>query len=82
MEQMDWREQAADARAAKDIAALKALGASIDAKRAAMHEGLGKSLGSTGNYEAACVLVRKLRFLDKLGEELLDAVHGIEDAAR
>ena len=82
MEQMDWREQAADARAARDAGALKALRASIDARRAAMHADLGKSLGSTGNYEAACMLVRKLRFLDKLGEEVLDALHAIEDAAR
>jgi molecular chaperone HscB len=82
MEQMDWREQAADARAAKDVAALAELRRTIDARRAAMHGDLGKSLGSGGNYEAACVLVRKLRFLDKLGEEVQDALHLIEDASR
>jgi molecular chaperone HscB len=82
MEQMDWREQAADARVAKDIASLSALRESIDTRRKAMHSDLGKSLGSSGNYEAACVLVRKLRFLDKLAEEVQDALHSIEDAAR
>jgi molecular chaperone HscB len=82
MEQMEWREQAADARAAKDVAALGELRARIEARRAAMQAGLEKSLGDAGNYEAACVLVRKLRFLDKIGEEVLDALHMIEDAAR
>ena len=53
MEQMEWREQAADARAAKDVASLKSLHASIAIQRAAMHADLAKSLGSTGNYEAA-----------------------------
>ena len=82
MEQMDWREQAADARASKDVAALADLRRTIDAQRARMHADLEKSLGSGGNYEAACVLVRKLRFLDKLAEEVQGSLHSIEDAAR
>jgi molecular chaperone HscB len=82
MEQMEWREQSADARAARDTVALEALRNAIEARRAAMHVGLERSLGSSGNYEAACVLVRKLRFLDKIAEEVRDALHYIEDAAR
>jgi molecular chaperone HscB len=82
MQQMDWREQAADARAARDVGTLSDLRQAIDSRRAAMHAELAKSLGSSGNYEAACVLVRKLRFLEKLADEVQDSLHAIEDAAR
>ena len=72
MQQMEWREAVADARSERDADALASLGAEIEAARGEMLELLGRSL-EAANYDAACSLVRKLRFLEKLDEEIHDA---------
>jgi molecular chaperone HscB len=76
MQQMEWREAAADARKARDAAALRKLHVDIEGQHAAMLDLLGRALDGDANYDAGCSLVRKLRFLEKLEEEIDDALEG------
>jgi molecular chaperone HscB len=73
MQQMEWRETVADARASHDAAALDALKVELAQSRDEMHQLLGRALDES-NYDAGCSLVRKLRFLEKLEEEIDDAL--------
>jgi molecular chaperone HscB len=73
MQQMEWREAAAEARAERDLEALARLRAELDAARGEMLESLGRALDAA-NYDAGCSLVRKLRFLEKLDEEIDEAL--------
>jgi molecular chaperone HscB len=74
MQQMEWREGVAEARAARDAEALASLRADIAATRAEMLEMLGRALDAS-HYDAGCSLVRKLRFLEKLDDEIDDALN-------
>ena len=80
MQQMEWREGAAEARAAADVAALEALRAELGAARQDMLALLARALDSDANYDAGCSLVRKLRFLEKLDQEVGDALEAVEEA--
>ena len=70
MQQMEWREAVAEARARKDAARLSSLRKDIAAERAEMLRQLERAIDRDANYDAGCSLVRKLRFLDKLDEEI------------
>ncbi len=74
MQQMEWREAVAEARRARDGEALERLRAEIVAARAEMLGLLERALDAP-HYDAACSLVRKLRFLEKLDEELEEALN-------
>ena len=74
MQQMEWREAVADARAASDAKALERLGVEIAHARADMLRRLERALDAEANFVAGCSLVRKLRFLDKLEEEIEEAL--------
>jgi molecular chaperone HscB len=80
MQQMQWRETASDARAARDAAGLAKLRAEIATDSAAMLQQLARALDQDANFEAGCSLVRKLRFLEKLDEELDDALADLPEA--
>jgi molecular chaperone HscB len=82
MQQMELRESAAEARAARDARALERLRLSIVAGREDMVRLLGRALDAERNYDAGCSLVRKLRFLEKLDEELDDALEALHEEAR
>jgi molecular chaperone HscB len=82
MQQMEWREAACEGRAGRDAHALEKLRADICASREAMLLQLERALDADSNYEAGCSLVRKLRFLRKLDEEIDDALHELEDPVR
>jgi molecular chaperone HscB len=73
MQQMDWRETVAEANASGDADALGALKAELAQSRDEMLQLLGRALDES-NYDAGCSLVRKLRFLEKLDEEIEDAL--------
>jgi molecular chaperone HscB len=81
MQQMEWRETVAQARAAHDAAALDGLGAELAQARDEMLQMLGRALEAS-NYDAGCSLVRKLRFLEKLEEEIDDALEPLNGEAR
>jgi len=74
MQQMEWREAVAEARAARDAAALERLLVEIAAERRGMLAMLDRAIDADANFDAGCSLVRKLRFLEKLQDEIGDAL--------
>lgn len=74
MQQMEWREAVAEKRAGKDEAGLAALREELRAERAGMLRQLERAIDTDANYDAGCSLVRKLRFLEKLDEEIEEAL--------
>jgi molecular chaperone HscB len=70
MQQMEWREAVAEARAAHDAPALREVLATLGDERREMLHVLGRAIDSDANYEAGRSLVRKLRFLEKLEDEI------------
>lgn len=77
MQQMEWREAAAEARAARDAEGLARLRAELAGEREEMLRMLARALDAERNYDAGCSLVRKLRFLGKLDEEIEDALEAL-----
>ena len=78
MQQMEWREELGDARAAKDADALDALDKGVRMERKAMLERVGKQLDA-GDFQQAAEGVRALMFLDKFGDEVQYAFEAIEN---
>ena len=76
MQQMEWREAVAAARAPLDTSQLERLRTDIAKARADMLRVLERALDADANFVAGCSLVRKLRFLEKLEEEIDEALHG------
>jgi molecular chaperone HscB len=74
MQQMEWREGVADARHSGDAARLGELRSEIGQQRAEMLQLLERAMDRDANYDAGCSLVRKLRFLEKLDEEIEEAL--------
>jgi molecular chaperone HscB len=81
MQQMEWREVVEAGRASGDHASLEALRGEIEAARREMHSLLARALGGERNYDAGCSLVRKLRFLDRLEEEIDEILDEAADHA-
>jgi molecular chaperone HscB len=79
MQQMEWREAAGDARAAADAVSLESLRGELAGSREEMLGMLARALDGEKNYDAGCSLVRKLRFLEKLEEEIDDALELIHE---
>ncbi len=79
MQQMDWREAVVAAKAVKNEAALDKLASQKHAEEKSLFSLLGEQLASVGEISHAKDTVRKLRFLEKLGEEIDDAVAAIEN---
>ncbi|MEO8100917.1 MAG: Fe-S protein assembly co-chaperone HscB [Betaproteobacteria bacterium] len=73
-QQMDWRESVVDARLAGDERRLCTLAARRTQDEVAMFELLRQQLSASGTLGEARLTVRKLRFLEKLGEEIDDAL--------
>jgi len=82
MEQMELREASATARSQRDGPALEALRATLAASRDEMLRMLGRALDADRNYDAGCSLVRKLRFIEKLDEEVDESLEGLHEEAR
>jgi molecular chaperone HscB len=74
MQQMEWREGVAAAHAAHDAARLAHLRSEIAGEHAEMLRQLERAIDRDSNYDAGCSLVRKLRFLGKLDEEIEEAL--------
>jgi molecular chaperone HscB len=74
MQQMEWREAVAEASAKQDAARLEALRGELAGERAGMLRMLERAIDADANYDAGCSLVRKLRFLEKLDEEIEEAL--------
>jgi molecular chaperone HscB len=74
MQQMEWRETVAEARGGKDAGRLESLRGELAGERADMLKQLERAIDRDSNYDAGCSLVRKLRFLEKLEEEIEEAL--------
>jgi molecular chaperone HscB len=74
MQQMEWREAVGEARASDDAQALERVREDLEGSRRDMLAMLARALDADANYDAGCSLVRKLRFLEKLEEEIDDAL--------
>ena len=74
MAQMEWRESIEEARDSSDVDALEALSSRLRSDKRALEAELGNALDSTADLDAAAVMVRKLRFLEKLDQEIGDAI--------
>ena len=78
MEQMEWREAIGEAAEAADAAALDQLASKLRQATQQLHAELAQQLDQQQNYAGAAGAVRKLRFLDKLREEINDALENLE----
>ncbi len=78
MQQMEWREALEDARTDKDTAALESLEKALRDEARDLRARLGILLDEQHDYVRAGDTLRKLRFMDKLQEEIGNAFEEIE----
>ncbi len=78
MQQMAWREVLEAARGANDPEALDALERSLKGQAKAMQTELAEQLDALRDYPRASDTLRKLRFMDKLLEEVGAAYEAME----
>jgi len=76
--QMAWRDALEDARAARDGAALETLERTLIARAKEMRDLLGELLDERRDYAGASDTLRKLRFMDKLLEEVGAAYESLD----
>ncbi|MBV8046396.1 MAG: Fe-S protein assembly co-chaperone HscB [Paludibacterium sp.] len=74
MQQMEWREAIEEATRAREAARLERLAAELGAEARTLEGQLGDALDTARDLPHAAALVRKLRFLEKLGQEIDDAL--------
>ncbi|WP_054284790.1 Fe-S protein assembly co-chaperone HscB [Gulbenkiania mobilis] len=77
MAQMEWREAVGDARAARDVGALEEVSANLARERRGYEAELAEALDDRSDTVSAALLVRKLRFLEKLEQEAGDAIEAL-----
>jgi len=77
MQQMEWREELGDARAAKDSEALESLDDQLRQARKQQLVQIEQQIDA-GDFQAAAQGVRALMFLEKFGEEVRFAFEAIE----
>ncbi len=78
MEQMEWREAIGEAKDAADATELDHLGTKLRQVMHHLQDDIGQRLDQSHDYPGAAEAVRKLRFLDKLREEINDALEALE----
>ncbi len=78
MQQMEWREAIEEARLARDPVALEAMEARLLHEMRGLEEQLAAKIDDLADYRAAAGDVRKLRFLEKLAEEIASAIDGMD----
>jgi molecular chaperone HscB len=69
MQQMEWREGLDDARAARNVETLEVLDGELRSLRKSAVGEIG-ALINAANYADAALVVRKLMFVEKFGEEV------------
>ena len=78
MEQMEWREAIGEAKDAADATELDQRGNKLRQVMHHLQDDIGQRLDQSHDYPGAAEAVRKLRFLDKLREEINDALEALE----
>ena len=76
--QMEWREAIIEAQQARNAAALDELEARLQRETRELENQLAARIDTEKNYAAAAELVRKLRFMEKLAEEMHAAYDAID----
>lgn len=79
MEQMEWRERIEEADDSGSVDALATLETELSDETCQLEETLARALDDTRDLDAAALLVRKLRFLEKLEQEIGDAIEALLD---
>ncbi|HLY96675.1 MAG TPA: Fe-S protein assembly co-chaperone HscB [Sideroxyarcus sp.] len=70
MQQMEWREALEESKQAKDSAALEELEQRVQHEARLLQQQLAIDIDDKHDYAAASGIVRKLKFLEKLAEEI------------
>ncbi|MDO8990266.1 MAG: Fe-S protein assembly co-chaperone HscB [Sideroxyarcus sp.] len=70
MQQMEWREALEESKQTKDISALEELEQHVQHEVSILQQQLAADIDDTRDYAAASGIVRKLKFLEKLAEEI------------
>jgi molecular chaperone HscB len=78
MQQMEWREALMEARENRDMPALQALEQDLKAHAKNLQTLLGQLLDEQQNYVEASNVLRKVRFMDKLLDEIDATYEAIE----
>jgi len=78
MAQMEWREAVAETQQARDAAALGQLETRMQHETRELETQLAVKIDTEKDYAAAAGLVRKLRFMEKLAEEIHSAYDAID----
>ncbi len=78
MRQMEWREGIMEARAAQDAEALEHQAAKLRSEQREMADRLTRLLDTEKNFSLAAELVRMLKFMEKLGEDINHALEALE----
>ncbi len=77
--QMEWREAVKEAQQARDVELLSELESRIQVETAELEGQLADRIDTEKNYATAAELVRKLRFMEKLAEEIHAAYDEIDN---
>lgn len=78
-EQMAWREAVAEAQQARDVTELAKLEARLKRETRELETQLAVKIDTEKDYAAAAGSVRKLRFMEKLAEEIHAAYDAIDN---
>jgi molecular chaperone HscB len=78
MQQMEWREAIGEAKSAKDVPELEHLGSQLRSEMQAEQHKLASLLDNDKDYTKAAEIVRELKFLEKLREEINHALEALE----
>lgn len=78
MAQMEWREAVEEAKQARDLGVLDELEARLHRETRELETELAVKIDAEKNYADAAGLVRKLRFMEKLAEEIHSAYDAID----
>ena len=78
MQQMEWREALMEAHESRDMPALQALEQDLKAHAKNLQTLLGQLLDEQQNYVEASNVLRKVRFMDKLLDEIDATYEAIE----
>jgi molecular chaperone HscB len=79
MQQMEWREALEEAVHAKDMETLETLEQRMQHEARQLHQQLAVDLDEMLDFAAASGIVRKLKFLEKLAEEIHAAYDEIDN---
>jgi len=78
MQQMEWREQLEEAKAAKDVSALDKLHSELRAEASALESELTGLFDDKKDYAAATDVTRKLIFIDKVCSDIQQAIEYLD----